>query len=1069
MTLLSIWQPSAAMASEIAPNLVSLHRTSADVVAQGDDVVVAWEFDAPVEYVSVILRDSLDEHQHLHGGSGAMTSGEARATVDTSIWPGGSIAFAGIRYAWTTGEKYYSVELDATGAVVWKSEGLAEVPSAGQAIDVVGFDVTSDIDLSIPAMLVSATRTSGDVLADGEAVEIAWEFDRPMYSVVFRLRDSIGRDHRVEWSAWNDGGSSANAGIARAQVDTPAWAGGEVVFSGIEYSWSGGSMSLDGSGTVNWKQPTGLADATLPASGLGQLTFVVDSAYDPGAAPLLTSLTRTSPDVVRNGDEVWVEWAFDSPVDSVWIMLRDSLGGVHSLSAGMWNGAAESGRAYADVDTARWPAGKIELEQIQYNWGSGAASRSVTLDANGELRWTSGDTGEIPPATAAISYTPFTVESDIDLSIPPTLSSASLLSPEVVTDGGELQVAWSFDRPVESVQVYFRDAVGQRHAAYWTKWATGEPAATEGVARWEIDTATWAGGETVFDGIHYEWGNSWMALDATGAVTQKSPPGVADAVLPSGGLAGLAFTVDSDVDLAAVPSLTSVTRVSGDVIHDGEGAAIGWEFDAPVQWVSFAYLDGLGRQVYVMWNGEPATSGVASVPLEGATWAPGVAELVEVRYSFPGDHTVTLSRDGTRFSKWPSGIDDPVPYEPGFAALDFAVETDAVFETVTVPAPVFTDATCEAGAHVLLEDFPHGSWNWNPNNGMYGDGGESYDGEPWRPNEGVTYTVTARFDDGWGTTGESRWTHEFVDPGSCEPLLEFPAPPTPTIIGDPVVGSMLMAVPGDWQPAPVELSFQWTRDGLPIAGATETSYEPSATDAGTAIAVEVIATKEGYQATTRASEPVLIQEASEPPSAPVSRVAGADRFATAVAVSKEQFEPGVEVVYVANGLNFPDALAAGPVAALRGGPVLLVAPWMVPEVVKGELERLQPKRIVVLGGENSVNPSVAADLGGYASEGVSRVAGADRFATAVAVSKEQFEPGVEVVYVANGLNFPDALAAGPVAALRGGPVLLVAPWVVPEVVKGELERLQPKRIVVLGGENSVNASVAIDLGGFVVP
>src|SRR5690606_12371590 len=53
------------------------------------------------------------------------------------------------------------------------------------------------------------------------------------------------------------------------------------------------------------------------------------------------------------------------------------------------------------------------------------------------------------------------------------------------------------------------------------------------------------------------------------------------------------------------------------------------------------------------------------------------------------------------------------------------------------------------------------------------------------------------------------------------------------------------------------------------------------------------------------------------------RVAGANRFATASAVSASEFSPGVPVVYVATGSSYPDALAGGPAARIGGGPLLL--------------------------------------------------------------------------------------------------------------------------------------------------
>jgi putative cell wall-binding protein len=200
---------------------------------------------------------------------------------------------------------------------------------------------------------------------------------------------------------------------------------------------------------------------------------------------------------------------------------------------------------------------------------------------------------------------------------------------------------------------------------------------------------------------------------------------------------------------------------------------------------------------------------------------------------------------------------------------------------------------------------------------------------------------------------------------------------------------------------------------------------------------------------------------------PVSRLAGADRYATAAAVSASGFAPGVPVAYIATGANFPDALAAGPVAARAGGPILLVTRDGIPAATANELSRLRPGVIVVLGGTGVVSDAVAATLRGYATSGsVSRLAGADRYATAAAVSASGFAPGVPVAYIATGANFPDALAAGPVAARAGGPILLVTRDGIPAATANELSRLRPGVIVVLGGTGVVSDAVAATLRGY---
>ena len=197
-----------------------------------------------------------------------------------------------------------------------------------------------------------------------------------------------------------------------------------------------------------------------------------------------------------------------------------------------------------------------------------------------------------------------------------------------------------------------------------------------------------------------------------------------------------------------------------------------------------------------------------------------------------------------------------------------------------------------------------------------------------------------------------------------------------------------------------------------------------------------------------------------PPPASVTRQGGASRYDTAVAVSKSTYPTaGVPVVYLANGENFPDALAGAAAAGKLGGPVLLTQAGGLPSVVAAELDRLNPSRIVLLGGTGVVSATVETQAKKYAST-VTRQGGAKRYDTAVAVSKATYPTaGVPVVYIANGEDFPDALAGAAAAGKLGGPVLLTPAGSLPSVASAELDRLNPQRIVILGGTGVVSAAV----------
>jgi putative cell wall-binding protein len=190
----------------------------------------------------------------------------------------------------------------------------------------------------------------------------------------------------------------------------------------------------------------------------------------------------------------------------------------------------------------------------------------------------------------------------------------------------------------------------------------------------------------------------------------------------------------------------------------------------------------------------------------------------------------------------------------------------------------------------------------------------------------------------------------------------------------------------------------------------------------------------------------------------VTRVFGADRYETAAALSAAYVASGVDEVYVATGADFADALSAAAAAGANGAPLLLVTPSGIPAATAAELTRLGPDRITLVGGETAVAPAVEAALEPFASVGVTRVAGDDRYETAAAVSAHAFT-SADTAYLATGVVFADALAAGPAAALEPGPILLSRPTCIPQAIGNEIDRLGVDTVIVLGGETALSAAV----------
>lgn len=114
--------------------------------------------------------------------------------------------------------------------------------------------------------------------------------------------------------------------------------------------------------------------------------------------------------------------------------------------------------------------------------------------------------------------------------------------------------------------------------------------------------------------------------------------------------------------------------------------------------------------------------------------------------------------------------------------------------------------------------------------------------------------------------------------------------------------------------------------------------------------------------TATVAESVLSEAAGR---APVSRVAGADRYGVSARVSADTFPAETETVYLASGSVFPDALSGSAAAIANEAPVLLVQNDAIPPSVQAELRRITPTRIVILGGPATVSPALEAALESY--------------------------------------------------------------------------------------------------------
>lgn len=190
-------------------------------------------------------------------------------------------------------------------------------------------------------------------------------------------------------------------------------------------------------------------------------------------------------------------------------------------------------------------------------------------------------------------------------------------------------------------------------------------------------------------------------------------------------------------------------------------------------------------------------------------------------------------------------------------------------------------------------------------------------------------------------------------------------------------------------------------------------------------------------------------------------VQGTDRYSTSVAVSQEAYPNGADVVIIATGSDWPDALGGATLAAAVDGPILLTKKSELPAVVLAEVVRLGATHAIILGGKSVVGPAVEAKLLTVV-QSVERIAGTDRYKTASAIAKASVaapDSGYDgTVLVATGRSFADALAASPMAAAEGMPLLLVGPEGIAGL-QSTLNELGVTNVIVLGGAGAVSRSI----------
>ncbi len=242
------------------------------------------------------------------------------------------------------------------------------------------------------------------------------------------------------------------------------------------------------------------------------------------------------------------------------------------------------------------------------------------------------------------------------------------------------------------------------------------------------------------------------------------------------------------------------------------------------------------------------------------------------------------------------------------------------------------------------------------------------------------------------------------------------------------------------------------------------TLEESGSQTGTTSRIRTVANLGGYRPYRfRGIEP-------DPPwGSRLEFIEGANRFETAAIASQRAFRTGAPVVVIGSSAAWPDVLAASGLAGSLGGPILLVEHSSMPRVTMLEIKRLGARTAVIAGGPGSVDPHIAQVLSD-AGLTVQRVAGAEAAATAASMAsrtltalKASSRSWDKTVFLAASDDWPDALAAGPLAARKGWPLLFTEGSTLSTVTSDALTSLRATKVIVLGGTGAISESVVTRL------
>jgi len=154
---------------------------------------------------------------------------------------------------------------------------------------------------------------------------------------------------------------------------------------------------------------------------------------------------------------------------------------------------------------------------------------------------------------------------------------------------------------------------------------------------------------------------------------------------------------------------------------------------------------------------------------------------------------------------------------------------------------------------------------------------------------------------------------------------------------------------------------------------------------------------------------------------------GSTRYETATAISKEGWPNGSNTVVITSGNSIVDGVTATPLATSYDSPILLSDKDKLTDYTKNELKRLNPKKVIIIGGESVVTNKVINEIKSILpNAATNRIGGINRYETSLKIAKEidSINP-INKIYVAGGNGEVDALSIASKAGEEKQPIILM--------------------------------------------